>query len=41
MLPLAKNQKIHHTRQTIIKHFESTDFRDFDFEHAWGNKDQE
>ena len=35
------NQKIHHARRTEIKHFESTDFRDFNFDHAWGNDDDE
>jgi putative transposase len=35
------DQKVHHSRKTIIKHFESTDFRDFDLDHAWGNDRQE
>lgn len=32
-------QEDHHSHNSIDKHFESTDFRDFDHDHAWGNDD--
>jgi hypothetical protein len=30
-------QREHHSHTRTIAHFESTDFRDFGFENAWGN----
>lgn len=32
------HQQEHHAQRSTDIHFESTDFRDFDYNHAWGNE---